>query len=37
MPATNYADLLPGRGQVKAGKGVGQIEEAVQGQSLLAF
>lgn len=37
VPATNYADLLPGCGQVKAGKGVGQIEEAIEEQSLLAF
>lgn len=28
VPATNYADLPPRHGQVKAGKGVGQIEEA---------
>lgn len=28
VPATNCADLPPGHGQVKAGKGVGRIEEA---------
>lgn len=37
VPATSYPDLPPGRGQVKAGKGVRQMEEAIKEQSLLAF
>ena len=37
VPATNYPDLPPGCGQVKAGKGVRQMEEAIKEQSLLAF
>lgn len=37
VPATNYPDIPPGRGQVKAGIGVSEMEEAIKERSLLAF